>query len=136
MPVNFDLMWFPILATTIRLIWVIIEYPLVRRYAIPPKRDWDRHSARLWDVANLTEPVGMIIGFTSIGRIHTLATLSGSMGLASLVGGITIRWFAIHTLGKYFTYMVLIMVEHRLIRTCFYKLTRNPLYARTILAHL
>jgi protein-S-isoprenylcysteine O-methyltransferase Ste14 len=129
-------MWFPILATAIRIIWVIVEYPLVRRYAIRPDRDWDKYSARLWDVANLIEPVGMIIGFTSIGRIQTLATLRGSLGLAFLFGGITIRWVAIYTLGKYFTYTVLIRNDHRLIRTGLYKHIRHPSYAGALLAHL
>jgi len=129
-------MWFPILATIIRVIWVTIEYPLVRRYAIRPDRNWDKHSARLWDLANLMEPLGMIIGFTSIGRIQTLASLSGLVGLAFLLVGITIRWAAIHTLGKYFTTTVLIRNDHRLIRTGLYKHIRHPSYAGALLAHL
>lgn len=58
--------------------WVLLEYPFLRRYRIKPARDWDKHSAKLWDAANLIEPVGMILGFTSIGRIQTGTTLIGA----------------------------------------------------------
>jgi hypothetical protein len=61
-------MLLPILATIIRLI-MLIEYPYLRRYRVKPTRDWDKHSAKLWDIANLIEPVGMVLGFTNIGRI-------------------------------------------------------------------
>src|SRR5436853_344488 len=100
-------MLLPILATVIRLI-MLIEYPYLRRYRVKPTRDWDKHSAKLWDIANLIEPVGMVLGFTNIGRIQTGTYVIGSLGLLFLVGGITIRWAAIYTLGKYFTGTVLI----------------------------
>jgi protein-S-isoprenylcysteine O-methyltransferase Ste14 len=129
-------MTIPILATIIRLTWVFIEYPYLRRNRIRPAKDWDKHSAKLWDVANLIEPFGMILGFTGIGRIHTGSNLTGWLGLMFLVAGITIRWTAVYTLGKYFTGTVLIKSDHQLIRTGLYKHLRHPAYAGALLAHL
>ena len=134
-PVNSTVMLLPILATVIRLI-MLIEYPYLRRYRVKPTRDWDKHSAKLWDIANLIEPVGMILGFTNIGRIQTGTYVIGSLGLLFLVVGITIRWAAVYTLGKYFTGTVLIKTDHRLIRTGLYKHVRHPAYAGALLAHL
>jgi protein-S-isoprenylcysteine O-methyltransferase Ste14 len=125
-----------ILATVIRLMMVLIEYPYLRRYRVKPTRDWDKHSAKLWDIANLIEPVGMVLGFTNTGRIQTGTYVIGSLGLLFLVVGITIRWAAVYTLGKYFTGTVLIKTDHRLIRTGLYKHVRHPAYAGALLAHL
>jgi protein-S-isoprenylcysteine O-methyltransferase len=50
--------------------------------------------------------------------------------------GITIRWVAIYTLGKFFTGTVLIKDDHRLIQNGLYKYVRHPAYAGALLAHL
>ena len=129
-------MFLPILATVIRLLWVFIEYPYLRRYRVQPTKDRDRNSAKAWDIANLIEPVGMILGFTTVGRIHIGTNLIGWVGLIFLVAGITIRWTAVYSLGKYFTGTVLIRNDHRLIRSGLYKYLRHPAYAGGLLAHL
>src|SRR5256885_7606843 len=128
-------MMIPILATIIRAL-MIVEYPYLRRFKVRPLKDWDRNSAKLWDIANAIEPIGMILGFTSIGRIHTGTKLIGSVGLALLLGGIIIRWSAVLTLGKYFTGTVLIKHDHRLIRSGLYKHLRHPAYTGALVAHL
>src|SRR5437879_5272344 len=129
-------MMIPILAMIVRALWIIVEYPYLRRFKVKPLKDWDRNSAKLWDVANAIEPVGMILGFTSIGRIHTGTGLIGSVGLALLVGGIGIRWSAVQTLGKFFTGTVLIRNDHRLVRSGLYKHLRHPAYTGALIAHL
>jgi len=50
-------MTIPILAVVTRLFWLLIEYPYLRRFKVRPAKDWDKHSAKLWDVANLLETV-------------------------------------------------------------------------------
>src|SRR2546430_17653134 len=105
-------MTIPILATIIRLWWIVFEYAYLRRHRIKPARDWDRHSAKLWDAANLIEPIGMLLGFTSIGRIQTATNIIGSFGLTLLVVGIIIRAAAVWTLGKYFTSTVVSKNDH------------------------
>ena len=129
-------MTIPILATVIRALWLLIEYPYLRRYRVAPAKDWDKHSAKLWDAANAIEPVGMLIGFAGIGRIQTGGNVIGVAGLALLLAGIAFRWAAIYTLGKYFTGTVLIRGDHRLVRTGLYKHLRHPAYTGALVAHL
>jgi protein-S-isoprenylcysteine O-methyltransferase Ste14 len=126
----------PILAIIVRASWFLIEYPYLRRYRVKPAKDWDRHSAKVWDAANAIEPMGMLLGFTNVGRIQTHSHLIGALGLGLLVVGIMIRWTAIHTLGKYFTGTVLIKTDHRLILRGLYSHVRHPAYSGTLLAHL
>lgn len=129
-------MTIPILATVIRVLWLVIEYPYLRRYRVSPAKDWDKHSAKLWDAANAIEPIGMVIGFIGIGRIETGNNAIGILGLALLLAGVAFRWAAIHTLGKYFTGTVLIKRDHRLVRTGLYKHLRHPAYTGSLVAHL
>ena len=60
----------PICATVIRLLWLAFEWPYLRRHKVRPAKDWDKHSGTIWDVANAIEPVGLLLGFTHIGRIN------------------------------------------------------------------
>ena len=126
----------PTLATIIRGLWLVIEYPYLRRYSVKPAKDWDKHSAKLWDIAAGIELIGMILGFAGIGRIQTRGSLIAALGLLLLLAGISIRWAAIYSLGKYFTGTVLIKTDHRLIRSGLYKHLRHPAYAGSLLAHL
>jgi protein-S-isoprenylcysteine O-methyltransferase Ste14 len=126
----------PILAIIVRALWLLIEYPYLRRYKVKPAKDWDRHSAKIWDAANTVEPLGMVLGFTNIGRIQTGTNLTSAVGLGLLLTGIIIRWTAIYTLGKYFTGTVLIKKDHRFIQSGLYKYLRHPAYTGALLAHL
>jgi protein-S-isoprenylcysteine O-methyltransferase Ste14 len=134
--VRLSAMTIPILATTIRALWVLIEYPYLRRYEVKPAKDWDRHSRNVWDIANALELVGMVFGFTQIGRMQTGRSSIAVLGLALLLLGIIIRATAIYTLGKYFTGRVLIKHDHQLIRTGLYKHLRHPSYTGALVAHL
>lgn len=126
----------PFLAIIVRALWFVIEYPYVRRHKVTPAKDWDRHSAKLWDAANALELVGIAFGFTSIGRMQTPSYFIAASGLVVLVAGISIRFSAIYTLGKYFTGTVLIKNDHRLIRSGLYGYLRHPAYTGALLAHL
>jgi protein-S-isoprenylcysteine O-methyltransferase Ste14 len=126
----------PILATLLRAVWIIIEVPYLSRFKVKPRRDWDKRSALIWDLANAIEPIGMLLGFIQLGRIHTGRSLIAPMGLSLLIAGIAIRWTAIYTLGKYFTGTVLIKDDHHLIQTGVYKHLRHPAYTGAMIAHL
>lgn len=125
-----------ILALVFRAGWLLIEVPYLRRFKVKPRRDWDKRSGQLWDFANAIEPIGMILGFTNIGRIQAGSNFIAPLGLSLLVAGIALRWTAIHTLGKYFTSTVLIQDDHHLIRTGLYRHIRHPAYTGALVAHL
>jgi protein-S-isoprenylcysteine O-methyltransferase len=129
-------MLIPITATAIRLLYVLVEFPHLRRNRIQTKQSWDKHSAKLWDAANTIELVGMVLGFAGIGRMQNAPRAIGLVGLLLLISGYAIRATAIRTLGKYFTGTVVIKSDHQLIRTGPYRYLRHPAYTGTLLAHL
>jgi protein-S-isoprenylcysteine O-methyltransferase Ste14 len=129
-------MLIPIIATALRLLYLLVEFPYLRRNRLRTKQNWDKHSAKLWDFANAIEPVGMILGFAGIGSMQTAPRMIGLIGLLLLILGYVIRSIAVHTLGKYFTGTVVIKSDHQLIRTGLYRHLRHPAYTGTLLAHL
>ena len=129
-------MTIPILAVVVRSLWLIIEYPYLRRHKTKPAKDWDKHSAILWDVAHVCELLGAILGFISLGRIRTDTNFLGLLGMALLLAGISIRWAAIYTLGKYFTSVVTIKDDHSIVQRGLYKHLRHPAYTGALIGHL
>ena len=129
-------MLIPVLATIVRLMWFLIEYPYLWRYRVKPTQNSDQHSAKLWDLANAFELVGMVLGLLGLGRIRAAPYVIGPIGLCLLIVGIAIRWVAVYTLGKFFTGMVMIKTNHQLVRSGLYKYLRHPAYTGTLLAHL
>ncbi len=125
-----------ILATVIRLIWGLFEWLRLVREPRLGKNLHDKHSARLWDVATVLEVGGIVLGFVGVGRLQTSSNLIGYFGLGALILGIAIRWWAILTLGKFFTGKVTIQSDHQLVRTGVYKYVRHPAYTGALLAHL
>jgi protein-S-isoprenylcysteine O-methyltransferase Ste14 len=53
-----------------------------------------------------------------------------------LLAGVSVRWTAIYTLGKYFTGVVMIKEDHRIIQRGLYKYLRHPAYTGTLVGHL
>jgi protein-S-isoprenylcysteine O-methyltransferase Ste14 len=125
-----------ILATVLRAIWLIGELTHASYHKVAPAKDWDRSSLKILKLATLTVPVGVIIGFTDVGHIHTQGNFLGAIGFALMLAGISIRWLAIHNLGRYFTRTVTIMDDHRIIRTGLYRYLRHPSYAGYLLGNL
>ena len=125
-----------IIAISVRVAWLLAEVCHQRRYQVISARDWDRHSAVVWDIANALEPFGLVLGFMGVGRIPGESTSTGILGLTFLLGGIVIRWTAIYTLGKFFTGTVLIREDHSLVQTGLYRYVRHPAYTGALIAHV
>ena len=78
-------MTIPIVAAVIRISWVTVEYLYVGRNKVVPNKDWDRNSAKLWDVAHAIEIFGMIMGFMGVLRIQLGTNLIMRVGLILLL---------------------------------------------------
>lgn len=126
----------PVLAFVIRVLWLVIEYPYLRRHKAKPAEDWDKHSAILWDVAHVCELLGVVLGFLGVGQIGTDSNSIALLGITLLLSGVAIRWTAILTLGKYFTCVVMIKEDHRIIQSGLYKHLRHPAYTGALVGHL
>jgi protein-S-isoprenylcysteine O-methyltransferase Ste14 len=125
-----------ILATALRAIWFIGEIAHASHRQVTPAKDWDRSSLKVLKLATLAVPVGVIVGFTDVGHIHTEGNFLGAVGFALMLAGISIRWVAIRTLGRYFTRTVSVLVDHRIIRSGLYRHLRHPSYAGFLLGDL
>jgi protein-S-isoprenylcysteine O-methyltransferase Ste14 len=55
-------------------------------------------------------------------------------GTALMVAGVSFRWYAIRTLGRFFTRDVAIRDNHRIIRTGPYRILRHPSYSGYLIA--
>jgi protein-S-isoprenylcysteine O-methyltransferase Ste14 len=115
--------------------FISVEKPRLRRLEAPAG-DLDQHSSTVWDAANALEIVGLVLGFLGVGRIEVEGQVLGLVGLGILFVGIAIRWTAIRTLGRLFTGMVTIQVDHKLVRRGLYQHVRHPAYTGTLIAHL
>jgi protein-S-isoprenylcysteine O-methyltransferase len=60
----------------------------------------------------------------------------GVIGLVVFAAGISLRWYAIVVLGRFFTVNVAIAQDHRLIEEGPYRLVRHPSYTGSLLAFL
>lgn len=98
--------------------------------------DLDKASSKLWDVGHLVGVIGIILGFTSLGRIRRGAEFTATAGLVFMVSGIALRWLAIRNLGRYFSGIVQISEGHSLIQNGMYRHIRHPAYAASLLAEL
>ena len=57
-------------------------------------------------------------------------------GLVVFVAGVVVRWYAILSLGRFFTVNVAIAADHRLVEAGPYRLLRHPSYTGALLAFL
>jgi protein-S-isoprenylcysteine O-methyltransferase len=94
----------------------------------------DRGSAKVWDFANGLQVGAVFVAFTATGRMAE-AELSQALDIACLLVGVSLRWYAMRTLGSLFTGKVTIRDGHRLIRTGPYALVRHPAYTGSLVAH-
>jgi protein-S-isoprenylcysteine O-methyltransferase Ste14 len=127
----------PIIAIILRALWFIAEMIHAARHKfLTPIKNRDRASLNIFKAATLAVPVGVIVGFTEVGRIHTGSNVLGVVGIALLLTGILIRWTAISTLGPYFTRTVTILEGHRIVRNGLYKHLRHPSYTGCLLGDM
>jgi len=70
-------------------------------------------------------------------RIHPHSgNILGIAGFTLMLSGICIRCLAIHTLGRYFTRIVTVVDDHRIIRNGLYQHLRHPSYTGYLLGCL
>jgi protein-S-isoprenylcysteine O-methyltransferase Ste14 len=124
-------------------LWAVIAFfpiseivlVVIRRAAPATSRVEDRGSTRL-----LWAAVALGVGFAIAGQTVPSARLPGSvrmlhlLALVLLVAGLSIRWLAILTLGRFFTVNVAIQAEQPVIQSGPYRFVRHPSYTGLLLA--
>jgi protein-S-isoprenylcysteine O-methyltransferase len=118
--------------TTTLLVWVGLEV-VARVRNRGARRPFD------WTLFVLVSSVGLAVSL-AYRADHVERTVLGggwppfAAGYVLLVLGVALRWWAIVTLGRFFTGQVAIQPGHRLVRSGPYRLVRHPSYAGGLLA--
>jgi len=100
-----------VIAIGLRLIWLAVELRQRRRFPIEPNSAMDKHSGKAWDISQLLELVGLVLGLAGVARFGN--TLSQIAGLVLLSVGMAIRFAAINELGNFFSSLVTIRANHQ-----------------------
>jgi protein-S-isoprenylcysteine O-methyltransferase Ste14 len=123
-------------ATLLCACWWIAEYIRSSIRDKPPIQDRDRGSSALWDLAHFVCVIGIVTGFTQVGRVRDRGQPIAVCGTALMLVGISVRWAAVHTLGVYFSGKVSVLGGQRVVKAGLYQHVRHPAYAGSLLAYL
>jgi len=131
------------------LAWGVVELSLRFRLMLRPgvrgrvRRWWSLVSARVreWTFAIIVTSVVAAIFLATWAASHGWAAMplgarraAVACGEALIVGGVALRVWAMLTLDRFFTFVVTISDDHRVVSTGPYRVIRHPGYAGALLA--
>jgi protein-S-isoprenylcysteine O-methyltransferase len=117
--------------------WPVAEYVLgrVRRASRESHDVRDRGSqGLLWVAIAISVTAGIFAQRIGSGGFGFTLAARGWLSLALLVAGISLRVWAIHSLGKFFTVQVALHADHRVVRAGPYRWLRHPSYSGALIA--
>jgi len=127
----------PVIATVIFAVTFVAEKIMLWGHRPRSEKNWDKSSLWVFDISGLLSvPVGIFLGYTNIGRIHTAYTVISLSGIVMMLLGTTLRWMAILTLRNYFTVNVTIFEDHQIVKHGLYKYLRHPSYSGLLVRYL
>lgn len=128
---------FLVFLISLSALWVASEVLLAVVWRSPSSaRRHDAGTLRLLNVviyASIT--CGFVLSASGVGRVALPGLLLWS-GLAVIVAGLALRWWAVFSLRRLFTVDVAIQPDHELIRKGPYRHVRHPAYAGVLLSFL
>jgi protein-S-isoprenylcysteine O-methyltransferase len=90
----------------------------------------------LWTVIlisiGLANASAVLVPRANSGLLHATRFLGGAL----VVGGLSLRWYAIIYLGRFFTVDVSVAADHKVVDSGPYRLIRHPSYAGALVAFL
>lgn len=121
------------------LVWLVPEliYSRSRRVS-PDARKQDRFSGLLLGVCIWS---AIYAGAGASWRASQFAirwdrTALFAAGIVLMLAGVAFRWYAIHVLGRYFTFVVAIQPGHSIVENGPYRWIRHPSYSGALLTFL
>lgn len=117
--------------------WPVAEYVLgrLRRARLDTHDVQDRGSqGLLWFAIAISVTAGMFAQRIGTGGLGLSLLARGSVALALLVAGLSLRVWAIVALGKFFTVQVALHSDHRVVRAGPYRWLRHPSYSGALIA--
>jgi protein-S-isoprenylcysteine O-methyltransferase Ste14 len=125
-----------VITITLSALWLSSEIilSLLKRAEITDKR-LDKSSFKIvWIAIAISVATGVSIGFQPFGHFGGDSEIFPIAGVALMIFGIVVRWYAIFTLKRRFTVDVAITADHRLIKEGIYHYVRHPAYAGSLLS--
>ncbi len=122
------------LLIAVGLVWIAAEI----RQGLAHRPEAKVADAGSRPVIRLSSVAGIVIAYavvrhTSVGRIHSMATVSW-VALVVLSCGVALRLWSFRTLGRYFTFTVQTSTDQPVIALGPYRVIRHPSYAGVLLA--
>lgn len=121
---------FPLLC----IVWVVSQMWIGRRRSGDPARTQDRGTLRLLMVviaASLAAAVWLAL--RDDGQLAARDPRLAWAGMAAMLVGLLLRWWAVRTLAEFFTVDVAVREDQRLVRRGPYRVLRHPSYTGALL---
>lgn len=117
--------------------WMCLELWVWLREAGGTAGENRDRGSRLWVIGSIW--VGFYGAFALMAAARSGAMHRGAMawfaaGIALIWIGVALRWWAIHTLGRFFRTSVILQDGHRIIMHGPYRVVRNPSYSGAMLS--
>ena len=127
----------PVIATVIFAVTFVAEKIMLWGHRATSETNWDKSSLWAFNISGfLSVPVGIFLGFTTIGRIQAAYTFFSLLGMVMMLFGTTLRWIAIFTLKDYFTENVTIFKDHQIVDHGLYRYVRHTSYSGLLVRYL
>lgn len=88
----------------------------------------------VWVGITLSVAAGVYVTLHWPGAVLPQGNLFASVGVFLFVAGLCVRWWAIITLGRFFTVDVVVEKDHEVVERGPFRLVRHPSYAGVLLA--
>ncbi len=119
------------------MVWLVVEFVLVRRQLAEGARDEDHGSRALLAFCNVPAFLGAVLVIKwRIGVIPDTPGLLPWIGAAVMLAGILLRVYAIRSLGEFFSGHLQIQQDHRIVDTGPYACVRHPSYSAIMIVFL
>lgn len=116
------------------IVWAVSQLWIGRRRSGDPAKTRDRGTLALLILAIAGGlAAGLWLAWRDDGRVATGNAPLLWAAMAPMVAGLLLRWWAVHTLARYFTVDIAIQPGQELIRRGPYRLLRHPSYTGALL---
>lgn len=119
---------------TLSALWVVSEFGIYfSTFSARQAKQHDRHTLNLMIAGSfLASMIALFCWWKGIGRFPFSHPLVPLAGVAVMLGGLALRWWAILTLKRFFTINVAVVEDHQLITHGPYRFMRHPSYTGTL----
>lgn len=114
------------------ILWILLEIRISMRDAKEEKKSSDFGTRELY-------ALGQALTILSALWFNTIWLKPGiyhGIGITIFIAGVGLRWWAIRSLDIYYSHMVRMTVDHKIIDTGPYRFIRHPAYAGMLAAHV